>query len=83
MEDVQMQCWQGEASTRKFDWLTVTVSQAFRNEGPFRCPECRQPVRLHRASAKQAAHAEHRTKNTKCSLCYRFEGQASGSAGNS
>ena len=73
MQNVQLQKWTGAGSTRKFDWETVTVNDALRQEGPFRCPECFQPVRIHKASEDgvHPLHAEHRIGSKTCSLsCY-------------
>ena len=79
MNVVQLQRWSGERPARKFDWETVSIHDAMRLEGPFRCPECRQPVRLHKASSdgSSPAHAEHRVGSTMCSLAHRFEKTAS------
>jgi len=73
MQLVQAQTWKGEGDTRKFDWQTMTIEEAMRKEGPYRCPECTKPVRLHKASVDgtNPAHAEHRRGSNTCSLsCY-------------
>ena len=74
MQSVQLQRWAGEGATRKFDWVETPVSEAMRLEGPFRCPECKTAVRLHKASAAQPAHAEHRVGSKTCSLSIYFVG---------
>jgi hypothetical protein len=73
MQSVQLQKWSGEGATRKFDWETVSIGEAMRQTGPYRCPECYKPVRIHKASAdgSNPAHAEHRVGSKTCSLsCY-------------
>jgi hypothetical protein len=35
--------------------------------------ECNEPVEPHEAGGGHAAHFEHVTKNTSCSLCFRYE----------
>ena len=71
MQTVQLQKWTGEGASRCFGWADSPVKDAMKAEGPFRCPECKEPVRLHKASAVQLAHAEHRKGSKTCSLsCY-------------
>ena len=36
----------------------------------FTCPECKEPVRVHRAGGNQPAHFEHRERNRICTLVY-------------
>jgi hypothetical protein len=75
MQSVQLQRWSGDEPDRRFDWETIEVVQALGFEGPFRCPECLQPVRLHKASSDGAnpAHAEHRVGSKTCTLSYYYE----------
>jgi hypothetical protein len=71
MQSVQLQKWTGEGTSRNFGWVDTPVAEAMKAEGPFRCPECLRSVRLHKASALQRAHAEHRKGSKTCSLsCY-------------
>lgn len=73
MQDVEVQRWSGEGATRDFGWRSVGICEALRLEGPFRCPECQKPVRLHRSSedGTNPAHAEHKTGSKTCSRsCY-------------
>jgi hypothetical protein len=73
MQCVQVSMWSGEGAERKFGWHTVPIEEAMRKEGPYRCPECTKPVRLHKASVDgtNPAHAEHRKGSNTCSLsCY-------------
>jgi hypothetical protein len=62
-------------------WLKMAVSKVLQlgEEPETRCPECRGPVRLHKAGPNgiPAAHAEHRVGHKGCSLGYYFEGTQS------
>ena len=40
-------------------------------DAPFTCPECKLPVRVHRAGGNQVAHFEHRERNQICTLVHR------------
>ena len=71
MQTVQLQKWTGEGASRTFGWVETPAADALKVQGPFRCPECLRPVRLHKASAIQPAHAEHQVGSKTCSLsCY-------------
>jgi hypothetical protein len=73
MQDVEVQRWDGEGSTRAFGWKLVGIAEALRLDGPFRCPECQKRVRIHRASedGSNPAHAEHQVGSKTCSRsCY-------------
>jgi len=73
MQDVEVQRWAGEGTTRAFGWVLVGISEALRLDGPFRCPECQKRVRIHRASedGSNPAHAEHQVGSKTCSRsCY-------------
>ncbi len=71
MQSVQCQKWIGQGASRSFEWVNTPIANAMKAEGPFRCPECLRPVRLHKASVKHPAHAEHRVGSKTCSRsCY-------------
>lgn len=52
-------------------WQLMDIEEALPNRGAveMRCPECKRPVRPHRAGTTgQAAHFEHTEANPDCSL---------------
>ncbi len=58
--------------------ISVEFALALRNldkhlTKQFLCVECNEPVEPHEAGGGHAAHFEHVTKNTSCSLCFRYE----------
>jgi hypothetical protein len=75
--EVEVKRWHGEPSSRVFDWQRLPIKEALRlQDETFRCPECLGRVRLRQASADNevAAHGEHYSKNTGCSLGDNFTG---------
>jgi hypothetical protein len=66
---------------RRLMWVKMRVPKAMQlgDDPETRCLECHGPVRLHRAGPNgvPAAHAEHRTKHSGCSLGFCFEGTKS------
>ena len=63
---------------RIYDWETISVVEALKLAEPMlRCAECHGAVRLHRATAdgSTVSRAEHRKRNTGCSLDERFDGK--------
>jgi hypothetical protein len=78
IQEVEVKRWHGAATARVFDWQRMPVKEALRlQDETFRCPECLGRVRLREGSAEKetAAHGEHYSKNTGCSLGDSFAGE--------
>ena len=61
--------------SRVYGWEVVSINDALKMAEPVaRCLECQGAIRLVRGTAGEPDHAEHRKRNTGCSLGDRFEG---------
>lgn len=63
--------------SRRYAWITIKADEALKLAEPrLRCPECKGPVKLFRASADGAIpnRGEHKVKNSGCSLGDNFDG---------
>jgi hypothetical protein len=68
----------GVDGSRVYGWEVVTINDALKMAEPVaRCLECQGAIRLIRGTGGEPDHAEHRKRNTGCSLGDRFEGTKS------